>query len=225
MKRFLFLLCFFLFIPTVAVAGVIDLGPVVEDSTVAFHWYTTDSNGASITRATNGTIKIERDDDTDATGTAITDQEDNPNTGIHECTINLADNVNLAAGYCYSVWVDGAVIDGQTVNGVLARFCIGPVIANAVQISGDSVAADNAELAFDTTGFSFTNCTIPARTVEGTKDEDDFLRMIWAVLGAQMDYNSGTGTAEFKDLANTKTRVTITYSSGDRTGSTVNDSD
>lgn len=35
---------------------------------------------------------------------------------------------------------------------------------NVAQISGDSTAANNCELAFDGTGFGFTNCTIPTVT-------------------------------------------------------------
>lgn len=35
---------------------------------------------------------------------------------------------------------------------------------NAIEISGDSTAADNAELAFDGTGYGFTGCTMPTTT-------------------------------------------------------------
>jgi len=35
---------------------------------------------------------------------------------------------------------------------------------NVTQISGDSTAADNAELAFDGTGYGFTGCTMPTVT-------------------------------------------------------------
>jgi len=38
------------------------------------------------------------------------------------------------------------------------------VTADAVKISGDSTAANNAELAFDGTGYGFANCTIPTVT-------------------------------------------------------------
>ena len=40
----------------------------------------------------------------------------------------------------------------------------GNLPADVIQISGDATAANNAELAFDGTGFGFTNCTIPTVT-------------------------------------------------------------
>lgn len=40
----------------------------------------------------------------------------------------------------------------------------GNIKADALAISGDTVAADNAELAFDGTGYGFTGCTIPTVT-------------------------------------------------------------
>jgi len=39
---------------------------------------------------------------------------------------------------------------------------------DTVEISGDSTAADNAELAFDGTGYGFTNCTVPTVTTTTT---------------------------------------------------------
>lgn len=39
---------------------------------------------------------------------------------------------------------------------------------DAIQISGDATAANNAELAFDGTGYGFTNCTIPTVTTTTT---------------------------------------------------------
>ncbi len=101
------------------------LGDIIEDATISFAWNTFDAAGASITRATNGTIFVRRQDDgTDATGTAVTDTEDTPDTGLHECVIDTSDNANFTPANDYVVWLDGAVIDGQTVNAVLATFSI-----------------------------------------------------------------------------------------------------
>lgn len=101
------------------------LGDIAENATIAFGWDTVDGNGASITRATDGTIKVRRlDDGTDCTGTSVTDNEDTPDTGIHECIIDTNDNANYTPSNDYAVWLDGAVIDGQTVNAVLATFSI-----------------------------------------------------------------------------------------------------
>ncbi len=101
------------------------IGDIVEDATVAFSWNSFNAPGASVTRATDGTVKVRRHDDgTDCTGTSVTDTEDTPATGIHECKIDTNDNVNYTPGNDYTVWLDGAVIDGQTVNAALATFSI-----------------------------------------------------------------------------------------------------
>jgi len=70
-------------------------------------------------------------------------------------------------------------------------------------------------------GSSFIN--IPFRTVEGAYDEDDILRLISSVLFGKMDYTSGTLTSVFRDIGDTKDRVTIIYGAGDRTSVTIND--
>ncbi|RKY24108.1 MAG: hypothetical protein DRP62_04475 [Planctomycetota bacterium] len=100
------------------------LGDFKENSTLYFCWSTNDKNGASITRATNGTIKIYKDDGTTESTAGITDTEDFDSlTGIHNCKIVLTDAF-YATGHDYSVVLDGAVIDGETVNAVLATFSI-----------------------------------------------------------------------------------------------------
>ncbi|MHA1809344.1 MAG: hypothetical protein ACTSYH_03425 [Candidatus Heimdallarchaeaceae archaeon] len=129
------------------------LGDFVEDTEVVFHWSSFDSNGASITRSTNGTIKVRRDDGTDCTGTSVTDTEDTPDTGIHECKINTGDNSNFAIGYDYTVWLDGATIDSQTVNSTLACFSIQNRVVDIGRISGDTTAANNLEATYDGTGY------------------------------------------------------------------------
>lgn len=99
-------------------------GDIDEDATLTFWWNTNAADGSSITRATDGTIKVRRDDGTDCTGTSVTDTEDTPDTGIHECKIDTSDSANYATGYDYLVWIDGAVIDGETVNACIATFSI-----------------------------------------------------------------------------------------------------
>ena len=100
------------------------LGDFKENSTLYFCWSTNDKNGASINRPTNGTIKVYKDDNTTESTTGITDTEAFDNlTGIHNCKIVLTDAF-YATGHDYSVVLDGAVIDGETVNAVLATFSI-----------------------------------------------------------------------------------------------------
>ena len=154
------------------------LGDYPEDAGVTFYWNTVDGLGASITRATDGTVKVIRDDGTDCTGTSVTDTEDSPDVGIHKCVVDTSDNANFAVGYDYAVWVDGAVVDGQTINAVIAHFSIenrfqevdlvkiggvavstttAQVGVNVVQVSGDSTAADNLESQYDGTGITGGN--------------------------------------------------------------------
>jgi len=100
------------------------LGDFEEDSTLYFCWGTNSKLGASITRATDGTIKVYKDNNTTESTTGITDTEDFDSvTGVHNCKIVLTDDF-YAAGHDYSVVLVGAVIDGETVNAVLATFSI-----------------------------------------------------------------------------------------------------
>lgn len=98
------------------------LGDFKKDSTLYFCWDTNDKNGASITRATNGTIKAYKDDGPGESTAGITDTEDFDSlTGVHNCKIVLTDAF-YAACHDYSIVLVGAVIDGKTVNAVLATF-------------------------------------------------------------------------------------------------------
>ena len=115
----------------------IYLGDLAEDSSVAFYWGTYDASGASITRATDGTIKVVRGDGVDCTGTSVTDTEDNLDVGVHKCVVDTNDGANYAPGYDYTVWLDGAVVDGQTVNAPLRQFSIeNRFIAVSIAIMG-----------------------------------------------------------------------------------------
>lgn len=101
------------------------LGDILEDQTVHFKWNSNDISGASITRATDGTIYVYKDD---ATGTevttGVTDTEDHDSlTGVHHCKIVTTDAF-YATGADYFVVLKAATIDGQTVNACLAHFSI-----------------------------------------------------------------------------------------------------
>lgn len=101
------------------------LGDFVEGyNNLIFYWNTNDANGASVTRSTDGTLKLIRSDGTDCTTGSLTDTEDSPDTGIHKCTVDLSINDKCLPGYDYTVWVDGAVIATRTVNAALAQFSI-----------------------------------------------------------------------------------------------------
>ena len=101
------------------------LGDYKVDSILYFCWDTNDKNGASITRATDGTIKVYKDDGTVESTAGITDSEDFDSlVGVHNCRIDLSADTFYAKGHDYSVVLAGATIDGKTVNAVLAAFSI-----------------------------------------------------------------------------------------------------
>ena len=101
------------------------LGDFKEDSTLYFCWNTNDKDGASITRATNGTISVYKDDNVTQSTAGITDTEDFDGlTGVHNCKIDLSADAFYATSHDYTVVLSGAVIDGETVNAVLATFSI-----------------------------------------------------------------------------------------------------
>jgi hypothetical protein len=101
------------------------LGDYKEDDTVYFLWSTNDADGASVTRATDGEVRIYKDNGTSQTTVGVTDTEDFDSlTGVHACTIDLSADAFYATGADYAVVLQGATIDGQTVNAVLAHFSI-----------------------------------------------------------------------------------------------------
>ena len=109
------------------------LGDYKEDSTLYFCWSTNDKDGASITRSTNGTIQIYRDDNTTEVSLGVTDTEDFDSlTGIHNCKIDLSSSPFYTTGYDYSIVLAGATIDGKSVNAVLATFSIGNRFAGSL---------------------------------------------------------------------------------------------
>lgn len=76
--------------------------------------------------------------------------------GCYEVAIAATAANGFSAGNVYSVFCTLA-IDGQNPTGFIGSFDLSPVIANAIQISGDSVAADNVEATYDGTGYTDDN--------------------------------------------------------------------
>ena len=73
------------------------LGDYAADSTVEFKWNTRGADGASITRTTDGSIRIYKDNSATqrSSSAGITDTEDfDTLTGVHHCQIDLSDNTN-----------------------------------------------------------------------------------------------------------------------------------
>lgn len=101
------------------------LGDFVEDATVHFAWSSFGADGASITRATNGTVSVYKGNGTTQSTAGITDTEDFDSlTGIHWVTIDTSADAFYAVANNYTVVLSAATIDGETVNAVLATFSI-----------------------------------------------------------------------------------------------------
>jgi hypothetical protein len=141
MKRYLIVslagLAIFLW-AAAAAGGPVNLSDIAEDDVVYFMWSTNDADGAGITRATDGTIRVYKDDGAGESVAGITDTEDFDGTaGLHLCTINTAADAFYATGHTYHVTVDGATIDGvANVVGVLARFTIEDAYVSVDEIEG-----------------------------------------------------------------------------------------
>jgi len=129
------------------------LGDFKEDSTLYFCWDTNDKNGASITRGTNGTVKVYKDDGTAESTAGVTDTEDFDGvTGVHNCKIDLSADAFYAKGHDYSVVLVGAVIDGETVNSILATFSIENRFASSSLIQKAAKTLINKAVQNKTTG-------------------------------------------------------------------------
>lgn len=102
------------------------LADYLEDTQYLDHkWDTNDANGASITRAVDGTISVYKGNSDAQSVAGITDTKDFDGlTGIHHLRIDLAADAFYEVGYDYSIVLSAATIDGQTVNAVLATFSI-----------------------------------------------------------------------------------------------------
>lgn len=103
----------------------VDLGDRTEDSIIYFMWSTNAADGSSITRATDGTISVYKNDSLTQSVAGITDTEDFDSlTGIHMCKIDTSADAFYAAAEDYTIVLSGATIDGKSVNAVLAVFSI-----------------------------------------------------------------------------------------------------
>lgn len=106
------------------------LGDYPTSATVRFMWNSNAVAGESITRSTNGSIRIYKNNSTTerSSSAGITDTEDFDSlTGVHHCNIDLSDNTDAgfyAAGNEYQVVLQGATIDSKSINAVLAHFSI-----------------------------------------------------------------------------------------------------
>jgi hypothetical protein len=174
------------------------LGDFRPNDIVRFKWNTAGANGASITRATAGTIRIYKDDLTTerSSSNGITDTVDfDAVTGVHHCKIDLSDNTDAgfySAGSDYFVVLVGAVIDGQTVNATLAQFSIGKRPESKLSVKG--VVGSGS-----TTTSIVTSSLIPAVSADNQ------------LLGRIVVFHNNTSTSALRSQA---TRITASTAAG-----------
>lgn len=102
------------------------LGDYVPGNVVRFMWNSADSNGASITRSTNGTISVYKDLGLTQSTSGVTDTEDIDGlTGVHGVAIDTSsDGTFYSAGSDFQVVLSAATIDTRTVNAVIGHFSL-----------------------------------------------------------------------------------------------------
>jgi hypothetical protein len=124
------------------------LGDFNPGDTVRFLWNSNSSTGASITRATNGTISVYQNLDTTQSTSGVTDTEDFDSlTGVHAVAIDTSsDGTFYAAGRDFAVVLSGASIDGETVNAVIAQFSLRNRSGNLTHVAGSSVSTSSAQI-------------------------------------------------------------------------------
>ena len=132
-------------------------------------WSTSGADGSSITRATDGTLKIYKDGSatqrTSLSGVTQTEDFDG-DTGVHYIAIDLSDNTDAgfyAAGHDYDVVMSAMTIDGKTVNAPVLSFSIENrnIKANVTQMNGSTTPITALASQYDGTGL--VGDTYPAR--------------------------------------------------------------
>lgn len=155
------------------------IGDFRVSSTVHLKWSTNSSTGASITRATNGTVRIYKGSSTTERSSAvgITDTEDHDSlTGVHHLSVDLSDDTDAgfyAAGNDYFAVLATATIDGQTVNHPIAQFSIENRSALMPTTTGrklDVSAAGEAGIDLANVGSPTTTLNLSGTTVKTATD-------------------------------------------------------
>ena len=174
---------------------MIELGDLAVGATIDFTWSTNAGDGASITRATNGTISVYKGNSTTQSTAGVVDTEDFDSlTGVHHCRITTASDATFySAGNDFNVVLSGATIDGKVVNAPLAHFSIQNRYQDKADFSLSAAAVD----------------AILDDVVEGTLTLRQAMRLILAALVGKSS-GGGSGTIVFRDLADTKNRISAT---------------
>jgi hypothetical protein len=173
------------------------LGNIAAGQTLSLLFATNDAAGAAVAPTTAGTVSVYKDDNTTqtTTGVSYTPSFDGI-AGVNLVKITTSDAF-YAAGHDYTVVLTGAVIDGETVNAVLAAFAIE---------YRHPTPASNADGLLDRTN-----------AIETGKTLRQAMRLIAAVLAGKVT-GAGTGAETFKGLDGSTVRVEVTTDpAGNRT--------
>jgi hypothetical protein len=127
-------------------------GDFLANATVRIPWNTNSAAGASITRATDGTLRVYKNGSTTerTSSSGLTDTEDHDShAGTHLASIDTSDDADAgfyAAGNDYFVKFTAMTIDGQTVNAWVGWFSI----QNRTKITITPVQANSSNPRYST---------------------------------------------------------------------------
>jgi len=152
-KRLTLFLMFLLFLPICA--NALDyIGDLSEDQTVYWQWSTNAAAGESITRATNGTISVWRNNTTSSTA-GVSDIGDADQVGVHHLTITTTDAFYTASAD-YTATIAAMTVDGKVVNYPIVHWSV----QNRSAVLASSAPTNWGSLAITTTG------TVRANVIE-----------------------------------------------------------
>lgn len=109
------------------VIGAGGIGDYKEDAVIYFSWRTINQDGVPVDPSVAGTVTVYKDDGTSkvTAPTGITNTNPfNGVTGQHLTKIDLSANTFYAKEKDYSVLYEGATIDSQSIDAVIATFSI-----------------------------------------------------------------------------------------------------
>ena len=219
----------------------IHLGYVPAGTTLYIPFHTFNSSGASVTITGLAVTDIEiyKNGSTtqrasDAGYTLLdTDGIDFDGlTGIHGFSIDTNDNSDAgfyAAGSMYWVVVSAVTVDSQTVSFVAATFFLGPQQADVRQFGGTAGTFSSGRPEVNATHFAGTAYATAAAAevdavwdeqVDGTTTARQSMRLQNSAMGGKAS-GLGTTTAVYRDLADSKDRISATVDAdGNRTAVT-----
>lgn len=134
------------------------LGDFLDGKSVYGWWNANAVAGESITRATNGTISVYKNNSDTQTTTGVTDTEDFDSlTGVNRFVIDTsADASFYAPGNDFAVVLSAATIDGKTINACLGQFSLRNR-SNATIIDRNTAQASTVTSTILASASNFTN--------------------------------------------------------------------